>query len=216
MKGGREGEAMPLPVIVKSHGALLYLVDCRDGKLLFDAGWPRSLPDLKAGMEAEGLRLSAIRLAVASHAHPDHAGLMQKLKRYCGVRLLIHDKQQASLMELNRFFERKPDRDYEPLRVDDSDIIVGSPNRDVLASLGVAGEILETPGHSDDSVSLVLDGGAVFTGDLTRPDMAIEENRAAVMASWRALLDHGALWVFPGHGAPYPASVIEEMLRGLG
>ncbi len=206
---------MKLPVIVKSHGALMYLVDCRDGKLLFDAGWPRSLPDLKAGMEAEGLRLSAIRFVAASHAHMDHAGLMQKLKRHCGVRLLVHEKQRGSLEELNSFFERRPDPDYEPIRIDGNDIVLGSPNRDVLELVGIAGEILETPGHSDDSVSLVLDGGAVFTGDLTRPDMAIEAFRAAVTASWRALLDHGAAWIFPGHGAPYPASIIEEMLRGV-
>jgi endoribonuclease LACTB2 len=203
----------PLPIMVRSHGALLYLVDCRDGKLLFDAGWPRSLSDLKAGMEAEGLRLSALRFVMTSHAHPDHAGLMQKLKRYCGVRLLIHERQRLGLAELNRFFMRKPDPDYEPIRIDATDLVVGTPNRSVLESLGIAGEILETPGHSDDSVSLLLDGGAVFTGDLPRPDMAVDENRAAVTASWRSLLDHGASWIFPGHGSPCPASVVEEILR---
>jgi endoribonuclease LACTB2 len=200
------------PVVIRSHGALLYLVDCGGGKLLFDAGWPRSLPDLKAGMEGEGLRLSAIRFVATSHAHPDHAGLMQKLKRYCGVRLLIHEKQRSSLAELNRFFERKPDPDFEPVRIDATDIVVGSPNGEALAALGIAGELLETPGHSDDSVSLILDGGAVFTGDLTRPDMATAEDRAAVRASWQTILDRRAAWVFPGHGAPYPASVIREML----
>jgi endoribonuclease LACTB2 len=201
------------PVVVRSHGALLYLVDCLGGKLLFDAGWPRSLPDLKAGMEAAGLRLSAIRFVAASHAHMDHAGLMQKLKRHCGARLLVHEKQRSSLAELNRFFERRPDPDYEPVRIDGTDVVVGSPNRAVLGSLGIAGELLETPGHSDDSVSLVLDGGEVFTGDLTRPDMATEEQRTAVRASWQALLDRGAAWILPGHGAPYPASAIREMLR---
>ncbi len=201
------------PLVIRSHGALLYLVNCGGGKLLFDAGWPRSLPDLKAGMEADGLRLSAIRFVATSHAHPDHAGLMQKLKRYCGARLLVHEKQRNSLAELNRFFDRKPDPDYEPIRIEGTDIVVGSPNREALAALGVAGELLETPGHSDDSVSLVLDGGAVFTGDLTRPDMATEEQQLAVGASWQALLDRGAFWVFPGHGAPYPASVIRGMLR---
>jgi glyoxylase-like metal-dependent hydrolase (beta-lactamase superfamily II) len=201
------------PVVIRSHGALLYLIDCRDGKLLFDAGWPRSLPDLKAGMEAAGLRLSAIRFVVMSHAHMDHAGLMQKLKRYCGARLLVHEKQRSSLAELNRFFERKPDPEYEPVRIDETDVVVGTPNRGILESLGISGELLETPGHSDDSVSLLLDGGEAFTGDLTRPDMATEEQRGAVRASWQVLLDHRAAWVFPGHGAPYPASVIREMLR---
>lgn len=38
----------------------------------------------------------------------------------------------------------------------------------------VYGEILWTPGHSDDSVSLVLDSGIAFTGDL-QPPLASDE-----------------------------------------
>lgn len=204
------------PITIRSHGVNLYLADGREGKLLFDAGWPRSLPDLRAGLEAAGLRLSAIRFVMASHAHPDHAGLMQKLKRTCGVRRIVHEVQRGSLAELNRFFERKPDRDFEPFELDENDFVVGRANRQALRSIGVAGEILETPGHSDDSVSLLLDGGEAFTGDLTRPDLATDAIAAAVTASWGALLAGGALMFYPAHGGPIAADVIEEMLRTRG
>ena len=165
------------PITIRSHGVNLYVVDGRDGKLLFDAGWPRSLPDLKAGLEAAGLRLSAIRFVMTSHAHPDHGGLMQKLKRHCGVRRIVHEVQRVSLAELNRFFERKPDRNYEPIEIDDKDLVVGRADLQALRAIGIEGEILETPGHSDDSVSLLLDGGDAFTGDLTRPDLATTRAR---------------------------------------
>ncbi len=201
------------PIAIRSHGVNLYLVACLDGLLLFDAGWPRSLPDLKTGLEAAGLRLAAIRFVMTSHAHPDHAGLMQKLKRYCGVRRIVHEVQPGALLELNRFFERKPDRNYEPIAIDETDLVVGSPNREVLQSIGVEGEILETPGHSDNSVSLVLDSGETFTGDLTRPDLATDANASAVAASWTRLLARGAVTIYPGHGGPVAAGVIEEMLR---
>jgi ribonuclease/clavin/mitogillin len=202
------------PITIRSHGVNLYVVDGRDGKLLFDAGWPRSLPDLKEGLEAAGLRLSAVRFVMTSHAHPDHAGLMQKLKRHCGVRRIVHEIQRGSLADLNLFFERKPDRDYEPFEIDGDDlIVVGSPDRRALRSIGIEGEILTTPGHSDDSVSLLLDGGDAFTGDLTRPDMATDAHWAAVSASWRALLASGAVMFYPAHGGPTAAGVIEEMLR---
>lgn len=204
---------MPLPITVRSHGVNLYLVECRDGRLLVDAGWPRSLPDLKRGMEENGLRLSAIRYAMTTHAHPDHAGLMQKLKRYCGVRLLVHERQIGSLAELNRFFERKPDRDYEAVRIEETDLVVGSPNRDTLRSIGVTGEIVETPGHSDDSVSLVLEGGEAFVGDLTRLDMATRDNTEALTASWKEILRRNVARIYPAHGGPIAVSVIEEMLR---
>jgi endoribonuclease LACTB2 len=201
------------PIAIRSHGVNLYLVNVREGGLLFDAGWPRSLADVKAGLEAAGLRLSAIRFVVASHAHPDHAGLMQKLKRYCGVRRIVPEVQRGSLAELNRYFERKPDRNFEPFELDENDLVVGRANRQALRSIGIAGEILETPGHSDDSVSLLLDGGEAFTGDLTRPDLATDANAAALTASWNALLAGGARMFYPAHGGPIAAGVIEEMLR---
>jgi len=200
-------------IAIRSHGVNLYLVEGRDGLLLVDAGWPRSLPDLKAGLEAAGRRLSAVRFVMTSHAHPDHAGLMQKLKRHCGVRLIVHETQRGSLAELNRFFERKPDRHFEPLEIGDDDLVVGTPNREILRSIGIEGEILETPGHSDDSVTLLLDAGEAFTGDLTRPDLATDTNAAILAASWRTLLARGAVMIFPGHGGPFAASVIGEMLR---
>ena len=40
-----------------------------------------------------------------------------------------------------------------------------------------------TPGHSDDSVSLLLDDGSVFTGDLT-PEGYIGMEDPAVVAGW--------------------------------
>jgi endoribonuclease LACTB2 len=204
---------MAAPIAIRSHGVNLFLIEAGEGLLLVDAGWPRSLPDLKAGLEAAGRRLSAIRFVMATHAHPDHAGLMQILKDHCGVRRIVHRVQRGSLAELNRYFERKPDRHFRPFVIDGADLVVDSPNGEALGALGIAGEILETPGHSDDSVSLVLANGDAFTGDLTRPDLATEDQATAVAASWRALLAHGAVTFYPAHGGPVPAPVIEEMLR---
>ena len=62
-------------------------------------------------------------------------------------------------------------------------------------------------------MSLLLDSGDAFTGDLTRPDLATDANAAVVAASWTALLARGAVTIYPGHGGPFAASVIEEMLR---
>ena len=78
--------------------------------------------------------------------------------------------------------------------------ITFAESRDRLARIGIAGEIGPTPGHSDDSVSLVLDSGEAFTGDLTHPQMADENSLEMVKGSWRRLRDLGAVAVYPGHG----------------
>ena len=79
----------------------------------------------------------------------------------------------------------------------------------MLEKIGIPGQILHTPGHSDDSVSLLLDDGSVFTGDLTAPQYIGLENPDVVNASWRLLCDHGAKHVYPGHG---PVRDISEYL----
>jgi ribonuclease/clavin/mitogillin len=79
--------------------------------------------------------------------------------------------------------------------------------RRVLADVGIAGEIVHTPGHSDDSVTLLLDDGSAFTGDLTPPALVGEHDASIVAESWRLLQERGATRVYPGHGPvrPMPA-----------
>ena len=72
---------------------------------------------------------------------------------------------------------------YMPIRVEQDDLI--SPTRSVLQSIGISGEIVETPGHSDDSISLVMDAGAAFTGDLPSPEITHPENYDQTCASWK-------------------------------
>ena len=79
-----------------------------------------------------------------------------------------------------------------------------------IMRLGIAGEILHTPGHSDDSVSVLLDDGSVFTGDLTHPKGIGPEDPAVVRASWQLLKDRGAKQVYAGHGPVRPLSVLDD------
>jgi len=73
-------------------------------------------------------------------------------------------------------------------------------SRPLLATLGIAGELIHTAGHSDDSVSLLLDTGAVFIEDLTDPQLIGPEDGDVVIASWRTLRERVAKTVHGGHG----------------
>ena len=53
-------------------------------------------------------------------------------------------------------------------------------------------------------MSLLLDNGAVFTGDLTHPAVVTEETAAEVARSWATLRALGATMVYPGHGPVRP------------
>jgi glyoxylase-like metal-dependent hydrolase (beta-lactamase superfamily II) len=185
-------------------------VDCRGGKLLVDPGWPGTLAILKNGLKRYQIEPAQIRYVVATHLHPDHAGLTQEVKNACGSRLIIERRQIPFLEALRQTFEKKGS--YVPIQIDKTDLIVDSPARAALELIGVQGALIETPGHSDDSLSLILDSGAAFVGDLTWPDRVGPENGAAVVTSWRSLIANGARTIYAGHGGPIPVAQVARLL----
>jgi glyoxylase-like metal-dependent hydrolase (beta-lactamase superfamily II) len=144
-----------------------------------------------------GVPLGEIRYGVASHYHIDHAGLAQELK-LAGVPLLALDVQIDAIPAMKRW--TKPRDHYVDVTIDDNLTISCAESRMLLEGIGISGEIVHTPGHSDDSVSLLLDDGSVFTGDLTPPGYATENTADVVAASWQRLRDLGARRVYPAHG----------------
>ncbi len=176
-----------------------YLIDYGKGKLLVDAGWPELLSRFMSELKSYRVDIHEIKYVLATHNHPDHAGLVQTVKRLSGARQLIPEAQIATLPTLAEFY--KNSRDYEPIVVSRDDLV--SPDRKTLAAIGIQGEIVPTPGHSADSVSLVLDSGMAFIGDLHLPDMVGEEAEEETRASWQRLAEKKAQVIYPAHGNPF-------------
>ncbi|MEJ2601407.1 MAG: MBL fold metallo-hydrolase [Anaerolineales bacterium] len=187
-----------------------YLIDVPQGKLMVDAGWAGSLSSLKRQIKRYGIDLDQIRYIMITHHHPDHAGLTQEIKQASQARLIILEKQIPFLENLKAFYGGKGI--YEPIRIETDDLILKSSNRDDLNRIGVQGEIIETPGHSDDSVSLVLDSGIAFIGDLHPPDFVQDDARQATCQSWKRLLKLGVKTVYPAHGIPLQVDSLKESL----
>jgi len=167
------------------------------GKLLVDLGYPGTMGSMRARLNQMDIPLKEIRYALATHYHIDHAGLAQELKM-AGVQLLVLDVQVTAIPLMKQF--TKPRDHYVEITLEGNVVLSFAKSRALLAQIGVPGEILPTPGHSDDSVSMLLDDGSVFTGDLTPLEHAWGEASEAVKASWQLLKKKGATRVYPAHG----------------
>ena len=51
------------------------------------------------------------------------------------------------------------------MRLADRDIIIEGDNDEFLKGIGIDGVILHTPGHTRDSISVLLSDGSAFVGD---------------------------------------------------
>jgi glyoxylase-like metal-dependent hydrolase (beta-lactamase superfamily II) len=172
-------------------------------RLLVDVGWSGTLAQMQHQCKRTGIELGDVKHFVCTHYHPDHAGLTQELKRL-GCKLIVVDIQLTAIPLLKEHM--KPRDHYVEIDLKDNLVVSLAESRALLKRLGIDGQIIATPGHSDDSVSLVLDEGVAFTGDLTHPSMANDD----ALASWAKLRALGVKKVYPGHGPtglPLPAGV---------
>jgi len=104
---------------------------------------------MRANLSRMGVPLQEILYALATHYHIDHAGLGQELK-LAGVPLLVMDVQEAAIPLMKRF--TKPRDHYVEITTYDNLTISCAESRALLERIGIAGQIVHTPGHSDDSV----------------------------------------------------------------
>jgi glyoxylase-like metal-dependent hydrolase (beta-lactamase superfamily II) len=188
----------PITIVDVGYRSTHYwVVSAGTSRLLVDLGWPGTMGLLRANLRRMDVPIEELCYALATHYHIDHAGLAQELK-LAGVPLLVLDVQLDAIPLMKA--HTKPRDNYLEISLDGNVVISASESRARLAVIGIPGEIVHTPGHSDDSVSLLLDNGAVFTGDLTPPAGVWENDAAVVLASWRTLRERGAKRVYPAHG----------------
>jgi len=187
----------PTIVNVGYRSTNFWVVSAGRSRLLVDLGWPGMFGTLRANLERMDVPLKEITHGLATHYHLDHAGAAQDLKNH-GMRLIVTPEQESYITSMKDFV--KDTDSYTEITRHDNVHVTCAESRAFLKGLGMDGEIVHTPGHSDDSVSLVLDTGACFTGDLTHPMFATEETADTVARSWQRLRDLGATTVHAGHG----------------
>ncbi len=179
------------------------------GGLLFDTDYAGTLPAFYRALKQNGIRTADIRYVMASHFHPDHMGLIGELTAQ-GVRLLLMDVQKDHIRFSDRIFERER-IPFKSLDADAAKVISCEESRAFLAGIGIRGEIISTPSHSEDSVTLMLDDGSCFAGDL-EPIEYLEayDGNEVLQRDWERILSKGAVTVYFAHrpekrfGQSYP------------
>jgi glyoxylase-like metal-dependent hydrolase (beta-lactamase superfamily II) len=234
---GRPVIAIPLSV------SSVYLLPCQTRYLQIDTGYDRDYPAYRRGLVKAGIALEDVKFLVLTHHHDDHAGFLNELTRDAGVTIIAHEQAAALLKSgandttrgggyVNRLVKLvaslKMRLDpawtltFPPFTLREKDIRLPGDDNGGLRSLGVAGQILYTPGHCIDHLAVVLDSGETFCGDAaasfllwagTQYCTVFMTNMEAAYESWQKLLDAGAKVIYPAHGRPFSA---EKLRRNIG
>ena len=167
-----DNAVLPHTSLRGEHG-VAFLVDCEDGRVLFDTGASEDV--LLHNLEASGVELDSIDVLVLSHSHPDHTGgLPALLERRPGLPVYAHPE-----LLRKRFSKRggqMKDRGL-PLDVDvlrqRSDLRLSEQPQEVLAGVWTTGEILDRPEPEGRSPHHFVRDGAGWLPDPYRDDISL-------------------------------------------
>lgn len=207
-----------------------------DGVIAIDAGEPKKGLDFKQALEASEINPHDVNLLILTHGHWDHIGSAAEIKSLTGAALTMHQSEvhwlENSLTPLSpgvtpwgKVFTALHSLFMPFIRIPKAkvDLVLDDEGLS-LVDFGIPGRIVYTPGHSSGSVSVLMDSGEVFVGDLAMnkfplrmsPGLPIfADDPDAVVSSWKMLIELGASTVYPAHGKPFPITVIENAISRI-
>lgn len=183
--------------------------------MLFDTGWAGTFMKMCKALGEQGIKLQDIKYLLVSHFHPDHMGIAGELAKQ-GVTVVVMESQKEFVHTSDHIFERDQRFDYVPVNDEKTRLVTFEDSRDFLLELGIKGSIIPTPGHSDDSITLVLDSGDIFVGDLYPLYELEAHEEPEVQESWKRILAMKPKRIFYGHAKTAVLESSEAVQAGAG
>ena len=209
-----------------------YVYRTAAGYVMIDTGYENSLAGVEKKLNKLGVELSDIKYLFLTHAHDDHAGFLNELLgKNTELKVIMSKQAMPTLKRGQNSFSGgcstavawlfcklmglfgKAEHRFPPIEdcYNDRFIEITDENKADLETI-LESEILFTPGHTEDSISLKL-GDIIFCGDAAMNGLPSSkrliiwiEDTVAFGKSWDTLLSTDASTIYPAHGKPFPKS----------
>ncbi|MHC9538099.1 MAG: MBL fold metallo-hydrolase [Vulcanimicrobiota bacterium] len=203
------------------------------GVVMIDCGMAGAFNDFLKGLKNASIKPAEVKLTVVTHAHWDHTGLAGDIRKITGAPLALH-RNEKDWLECGQVSVpagaclwgkclRMPMvlfRNWIRTARTTVDIVIEDDGFS-LEPYGIPGKVIYTPGHSPGSVSIVLDSGEAFVGDMAmnyfpftvRPGLPVFADDCGMLKeSWKHLLSLGITKIYPAHGKPFSAEVMRRLI----
>jgi len=195
-----------------------YLIKSDTGYILLDAGVKNNSNKIQAVMSENNANIGDINLIIITHVHTDHVGSLAELSSATGAEILVHANGAEALQKGKTSFPKGtswffkfisalansfvgPSGKFDPVH---PDILIEEDYK--LNEFGVEGKVIPTPGHTQDSSSVIIGDKHCLCGDTmfnlfpnsVYPVFA--NNKEMLLQSWQKLKRLDCDYFYPGHG----------------
>ena len=219
---GASAEDVSVPAVVSPTEGMTYATACSSAERWDEWNCSNLPPEVYRQLVSEGLildprwRIDGIRV--------------NELVRDTGATIIVHEKAVIHLAAGRSDPDDRPINQcigllvgiyslfhqfvFPPVVLRDRDLIISGDDDSLLARIGVDGKIIHTPGHTGDSISVILSDGSAIVGDAAMNFMEFCRTRhrpiyvhdlEQTFQSWAKLRERGAQVIYPSHGDPFAA-----------
>ncbi len=194
-----------------------YLIQIETGYILIDTGIKNRRKQLEDAITDAGCKPGDLKLIIITHGHVDHVGNAAYLRDKYGAKIAMHqgdvnmvtgggmfaDAPPSLMIKLVGFFMNLTGLgDFETFTPD----ILLEDNQS-LQEYGLDAQVIHTPGHSKGSISIIMDSGELFSGDIFNGSVEGVTNLVDDQSMLDSSVDHlktrDPEVFYPGHGKPF-------------
>ena len=219
-----------------------WLYPVLDSWVMIDTGYENSYASVVKKLRGLLIQPEEIRHIFLTHAHDDHAGFLAEwMNNHPNTQVIAHEKANDGLRRGQNSFDGgcstllaflfcqlmallgKGDHRYPKLSEDHlAKIITLNEENQAQLEATLKGNILFTPGHTKDSISLLVDGN-LFCGDAAMNGLPSShkitiwvEDKTAFEKSWDVMLASGTKKLYPAHGKPFLPQLLTKNKQHIG
>jgi len=208
----------------KSGNSNMYFIRQAIGWIVVDAGRKSKQKQLIRFIKMHDIHPCDIKFVFVTHVHYDHVGNLHWLRKWTKAQIIVH-KNAVENLEMGWMDDLKAGKFWAKILLKINDIfskrirfngvtpdLIIKHDRD-LFEYGFNAKIIHTPGHTQGSISLIIDNRYAFVGDLCfnlrfskTLIPPIYQDYQQLYVSWNKLNRTGVTEFYPGHGDQFSIS----------
>jgi Zn-dependent hydrolases, including glyoxylases len=211
-----------------------YMIKLQSGYLLVDTGYHEQFIQFCNKLKKNNIKLQDISYIFLTHAHDDHAGFLNEILNSSDAKIILHKQAVIRLRKGQNCLDGKctsylawicseiikllgkGDHKFPIVDRNDRFIILDEKTQPIIEE-ELSAKIIYLPGHTVDSIGLLLKDGSLFCGDAAMNGFPSKnriviwlENLTDYANSWKLMLNYSPSILYPSHGKSFKKEDLEK------